>query len=154
MVDIWMIFGMVAPFCEIVLFVMEGLYKQKENTGSKKKIILNFDPFQLFIPPRAQNLQESWNQKQVNCHYQQGYWGEHFFHKQHCIVEHFSGTKSICWFSPRYQSSSFLVFGFLDCSSTFSMNQNTIVIDLLLWVNLLNYTLFVICICNKLFKIH
>ena len=96
MVDIWMIFGMVAPFCEIVLFVMEGLYKQKENTGSKKKIILNFDPFQLFIPPRAQNLQESWNQKQVNCHYQQGYWGEHFFHKQHCIVEHFSGTKSIC----------------------------------------------------------
>ena len=87
---------MVAPFCEIVLFVMEGLYKQKENTGSKKKIILNFDPFQLFIPPRAQNLQESWNQKQVNCHYQQGYWGEHFFHKQHCIVEHFSGTKSIC----------------------------------------------------------
>ena len=145
---------MVAPFCEIVLFVMEGLYKQKENTGSKKKIILNFDPFQLFIPPRAQNLQESWNQKQVNCHYQQGYWGEHFFHKQHCIVEHFSGTKSICWFSPRYQSSSFLVFGFLDCSSTFSMNQNTIVIDLLLWVNLLNYTLFVICICNKLFKIH
>ena len=37
MVDIWMIFGMVAPFCDIILFVMEGLYKQKENTGSKEK---------------------------------------------------------------------------------------------------------------------
>ena len=153
MVDIWMFLGWSRHSVKSSSLLWKA-FTNRKKTPVVKKIILNFDPFQLFIPPRAQNLQESWNQKQVNCHYQQGYWGEHFFHKQHCIVEHFSGTKSICWFSPRYQSSSFLVFGFLDCSSTFSMNQNTIVIDLLLWVNLLNYTLFVICICNKLFKIH
>ena len=38
MVDIWMIFGMVIPFCEIILFVLRARFTGKDDNGIREDI--------------------------------------------------------------------------------------------------------------------